>query len=704
MMENTRPIRKLEEAVINRIAAGEVVQRPANALKELIENSLDAKSTNIQVTVKEGGLKLLQIQDNGTGIRKEDLNIVCERFTTSKLQKFEDLQSIATYGFRGEALASISHIAHITVMTKTADNKCAYQTSYSDGKPKGPSKPCAGNQGTLILVEDLYFNVLIRRKAFQNHATEYAKIAEVVCRYAIHNSTVGFSLKKHGNAVSDVKTLPNSTVVENIKLIFGAELAKELLDVSCESQAFNFKLSGFISSSNYCSKKTILILFINHRLVESTSIRKAIDAVYSAYLQKHKFPFLYLSVEIAPENVDVNVHPTKQEVHFLHESGIIETIQKTIEARLLRTSHSRTMYLQAILPTVDNVSIVSTTNEQNAEASASGSKTVYAHQMIRTDSRDQKLDAFMHNAGTQSDISEVQRNNEMRTTSDSQKITKENNSMTNVPKKREIKLQSVLTLLKDLENTCDPALRQIFCDHTFVGCVNRQYTLIQHQTKLYLMNTNKLSQQLFYQISIRDFGNFSVLKLSEPPLIHDLAMLALDSNSAGWMEESHGSKESIADYVVNMLKSKAEMLTDYFSLEIDQEGRLCSIPYLLENYFPALEGLPMFILCLATEVNWDIERECFETFFLVLSNFYAFPKSDIYSITSEEATVVTTQNNSNETTEMASTKSPSWKWITEHVLYAALRKVFQPPNKDKVNGTVLQIANLSDLYKVFERC
>ncbi|KAK2184746.1 hypothetical protein NP493_254g01006 [Ridgeia piscesae] len=225
-MEEARAIRKLDETVVNRIAAGEVIQRPANAIKEMIENSLDAKSTSIQVVVKQGGLKLLQIQDNGSGIRKEDMDIVCERFTTSKLQTFEDLNAITTYGFRGEALASISHVAHVTITTRTAQSQCAYRGEYSDSRLKGPVKPCAGNVGTQISVEDLFYNIVTRRKALKNPAEEHRKLMEVVSRYAIHNATVGFTLKKHGETLADVRTAPGSSHLDNIRTIHGDSVAR----------------------------------------------------------------------------------------------------------------------------------------------------------------------------------------------------------------------------------------------------------------------------------------------------------------------------------------------------------------------------------------------------------------------------------------------------------------------------------------------
>ncbi|KAM9804418.1 DNA mismatch repair protein Mlh1 [Neosynchiropus ocellatus] len=723
-------IRRLDETVVNRIAAGEVIQRPANAIKEMLENCLDAKSTNIQVTVKDGGLKLLQIQDNGTGIRREDMEIVCERFTTSKLQTFEDLSAIATYGFRGEALASISHVAHVTITTKTAESKCAYRATYSDGKLKAPPKPCAGNQGTQILVEDLFYNVSTRRKALKSPGDEYARIVEVVSRYAIHNSGKSFSVKKQGETVADVRTLPSASAVDNIRAVFGNAVSRELIEVGCEDQKLAFKMKGYISNANYSVKKCILVLFINHRLVESSALKKALETVYAAYLPKNTHPFLYLSLEIAPQNVDVNVHPTKHEVHFLHEDSVIESVQKHVESKLLGSNASRTFFTQTLLP---GLSVSGGSELKASSAAVEPTERVYAHQMVRTDSRAQKLDAFLkpkesvrldpeaagpsrqettepdgeemddmdllealdEQEGTEPEdgnkisASDVQRKRPR--TEEQQEIKEaagEDTEAADTSKRRVIKLTSIKELRTEIGQINHSGLQEMLRNHSFVGCVTPQWTLIQHHTKLYLLNTSRLSQELFYQILIYDFGNFGVLRLSTPAPIYDLAMLALESEESGWTEED-GPKEGLAQYIVDFLKKKAEMLEDYFSMEIDQEGNLTGLPLLLDKFSPVMEGLPMFILRLATEVNWDNEKDCFRDFSKECSMFYSIRKQYIL----EPEPGGGPENEAN-----------SWRWMVEHVICKAFRTLFSPPKRFSEDGTVLQIANLPDLYKVFERC
>ncbi|XP_033104160.1 DNA mismatch repair protein Mlh1-like [Anneissia japonica] len=742
-------IRKLDETVVNRIAAGEVIQRPANALKEMIENCLDAKSTSIQVTVKAGGLKFLQIQDNGSGIRKEDMEIVCERFTTSKLRNFEDLTSISTYGFRGEALASISHVAHVTITTKTQDSKCAYKGSYLDGKLKSVIKPCAGNKGTQITVEDLFYNIATRRKALKSPSEEHAKVTEVVSKYAIHNSGVSFTLKKQGESSADVRTSQNATIVDNIRIIYGPSVARELMEISQENPKLGYKLKGHITNANYSVKKCIFLLFINHRLVDCSSLKKAIETVYAAYLPKHMHPFMYMSLNINPANIDVNVHPTKYEVHFLHESAIIEDIQKCVEQKLIGCNVSRTFFAQTLLPG-SQINVKEVTKSSEDQPGCSSKDKVYAHQMVRTDDKLQKLDAFL--SAEKSSMQVTQPTNEKKDTpvisdncsskKDDFPINKDGypsnrgsqldrvdnpitsrkrphelceedndkelhggssckssgtslqdapvlNDLRNRSHHHPIRLTSVLQLQQDVEDKLHKGLREIIKHHTFVGCVSSQHALLQHQTKLYLVDTAKLSKELFHQLLLFDFGNFGFMRLSMPASIHDLALLALDSDKSGWTE-ADGTKEELAKYITDLLSSNADMLRDYFSIDINKEEMLCSLPLLLDNYVPALQGLPMFILRLATEVCWDSEKECFDTFCKECSTFYAVQKNLPMSESQKERS--------------DDFPSYNWKWTIEHVVYPALRDLLIPPHSFIENASVLQIANLPDLYKVFERC
>ncbi|XP_038593777.1 DNA mismatch repair protein Mlh1 isoform X2 [Micropterus salmoides] len=706
-------IRRLDETVVNRIAAGEVIQRPANGVKELIENCLDAKSTNIQVTVKDGGLKLLQIQDNGTGIRKEDMEIVCERFTTSKLQTFEDLSAIATYGFRGEALASISHVAHVTITTKTADAKCAYRASYSDGKLKGPPKPCAGNQGTQILVEDLFYNVSTRRKALKSPSDEYSRIVDVVSRYAIHNSGKSFSVKKQGETVADVRTLPNASVVDNIRGVFGNAVSRELIEVGCEDQKLAYKMKGYISNANYSVKKCILILFINHRLVESSALKKAIETVYAAYLPKNTHPFLYLSLEIAPQNVDVNVHPTKHEVHFLHEDSVIESVQKHVESKLLGSNSSRTYFTQTLLP---GLSVSGGSQVKPSSAAAESSERVYAHQMVRTDCRAQKLDAFLQpKEKPPPDLEAAGPSSRETVAKTAQPDSVEMDDADDDADMMEALAEQEAEVPKGDEDNANCAQSQEATQERAAGgkrrgpegCSHARET--SHKTEQH-QRAPSGDHSEHTQRSSRNAAEPLVCGLRKSPVdsdptshqtvpaqhhqtqtpapLYDLAMLALDSEESGWTEED-GPKEGLAQYIVDFLKRKAEMLEDYFSMEIDQEGNLTGLPLLLDKYTPVMEGLPMFILRLATEVNWDIEKECFRDFSKECSMFYSIRKQYILEA---------------ELGEEQDAEANSWRWKVEHVIFKAFRTLYSPPKNFSEDGTVLQIANLPDLYKVFERC
>ncbi|XP_003708650.1 DNA mismatch repair ATPase Mlh1 isoform X1 [Megachile rotundata] len=863
-------IKKLNEVVVNRIAAGEVIQRPANALKELIENSLDAKATNIQIIVKEGGLKLLQIQDNGTGIRREDMDIVCERFTTSKLQTFEDLRSISTFGFRGEALASISHISLLTITTKTADEKCAYKASYIDSKLKGQPKPCAGNQGTTIMIENLFYNVATRRKALSNPTDEFNKIIDVVTKYAIHNPNVGFLLKKHGEITPQIRTLHNSTKMNNVRILYGNPVSRELLEVELEDKDYKFKMHALITNPNYTNKKMVFLLFINDRLVESSSIRKMLEEVYTFYLPKKTHPWCYVSLKIEPQNVDVNVHPTKHEVKFLHEDAIIEKIRLSLDDRLSGNSASRTFYVQARLPKADiTKEVLKEVLPEYEQESNDKMKKIRPQEMIRTDSSNQKLDKFnftIHTAmkrdknvdnilsdncannvvqnksisketdnnkedyvditekpdtvqcltsnldvtnqkntsaptevveteestpwsdiindtspsasselilsGISTLVTSTQNENKLNNTNDILKITDDNfdesilnncieeidesvkgkcidviadkarkqvykcfgnksdvsekeetikgEKETQIDKteknnvsgeikrtdaqsfkttdntekddtasthefksysinnfRREVKLTSVLKLRKEVENECHEGLREILSDLTFVGCIDESAALIQSGVSLYLCNTKKLAEELFYEIMLYDFANHGVIKFSDAIPLYELAMLGLDTEEAGWTEED-GTKEELAKNVKELLLEKTDMLKEYFSIVIDKKGNLRSLPVLLEKYFPYEAGLPLYILRLATEVEWSTEQPCFRT------------------VCRETARYYSQMNPIHDTHD--------WKYITEHVLYSAIKESLLPPKYFAHDSTILQIANLPDLYKIFERC
>ncbi|XP_034652231.1 DNA mismatch repair protein Mlh1 [Drosophila subobscura] len=667
-------IRKLDEVVVNRIAAGEIIQRPANALKELLENSLDSKSSHIQVHVKSGGLKLMQIQDNGTGIRREDLEIVCERFTTSKLAKFEDLSQIATFGFRGEALASISHVAHLTIQTKTAQERCGYKATYTDGRLQGQAKPCAGNQGTIITIEDLFYNMPQRRQALKSPTDEFQKLSDVLAKYAVHNPHVGFTLRKQGEAQPSLKTPVASSREENIRIIYGAGISKELLHFSHTDEVYKFEVECLLTQVNYSAKRSQMLLFINQRLVESPALKCAVDSVYATYLPRGQHPFVYMSLRLPPQNLDVNVHPTKHEVHFLYQDEIVERLKEQVEAQLLGSNATRTFYKQLKLPGA---------TELDETQSVDKTQRIYPKELIRTDSTEQKLDKFLapirkSDSGSLSSSSlgtEISSQETPSETSASQE--EESFRVVAARKAREVRLSSVLDMRQSVERQCNIQLRNILKNLVFVGCVDERRALFQHETRLYLCNTRAFSEELFYQRLVYEFQNCSEISVTPPLPLQELLMIALDSEAAGWTPED-GDKAELAASAAQILQQKAPIMKEYFGLRISEDGLVGSLPSLVARHKPSATHLPVYLLRLATEVDWEQEAKCFETFCRETARFYAQLewREDV--------------------------SSGHQHWHTEHVLFPALKKYLLPPAG--LRQQIYELTNLPTLYKVFERC
>ncbi|KAJ5817750.1 hypothetical protein N7447_007758 [Penicillium robsamsonii] len=718
-----KKIKALDPDVVNKIAAGEIIVAPMHALKELIENAVDAGSTSIEVLIKEGGLKLLQITDNGHGIDRDDLPILCERFTTSKLKEFEDLTSIGTYGFRGEALASISHIAHLTVTTKTAGSSCAWRAHYGDGKliPAKPGqnstpKATAGRGGTQITVEDLFYNVPTRRRAFRSASEEYAKILDVVGRYAVHCSGVAFSCRKHGDSGVSISTPVSANTVDRIRQIHGSAVANELVEFKAEDTKFGFRASGFTTNANYHVKKTVILLFINHRAVESTAVKRAVEQTYSAFLPKGGHPFIYLDLEIEPNRVDVNVHPTKREVNFLNEDEIIELVCIEIRSKLAEVDSSRTFLTQSLLPGVQTIESLqrdqgAPAHEGSAESAKAGAtpatpattKKPYENNLIRTDSKVRKITAMLGpTAASLRDPSNPAAPTETDTPATS---TLDDGLQYETTDRQPLKiaLTSVKSLRASVRSEMHNTLTEMFASHTYVGLVDerRRLAAIQSGVKLYLIDYGLACHEFFYQVGLTDFGNFGIIRLDPAPKLVDLLKIAAESerhehpDSNG--EEAASIFANAPEMIARTLIERREMLNEYFSLQISPDGDLLAIPLLLKGYLPALAKLPRFLLRLGPYVDWSSEEGCFRTFLCELAAFYTPEQLPILS-----QTVVADGSGVEDDDAFVRARRAQMVRMLEYAVFPALRARLVATSR-LLRG-VVEVADLKGLYRVFERC
>ncbi len=333
-------IKKLPNQLIDQIAAGEVVERPASVVKELVENALDAGATIIDIDIQTGGKKRIKITDNGEGITQEDLAMALQRHATSKINSLDDLESLLSMGFRGEALPSIASVSRFELISRHKDAEMAYQINAHGGEIEGPM-PAAHPIGTTLIVSDLFFNTPARRRFMKTDQTEYLRIADLIKRVSLSRFDVTFRLSHNGKMISNAQGCGSGSQSDILKHQRINQLCgKDFIDnaIFIEQQRGNLKMSGWVAKPSWNrAQPDRQFFYINNRMIKDKLVGHAIRQAYQDVLFHGRFPAFVLYLDIDPELVDVNVHPTKHEVRFRDSKLVHDFIFGSIHQSLAHT-------------------------------------------------------------------------------------------------------------------------------------------------------------------------------------------------------------------------------------------------------------------------------------------------------------------------------------------------------------------------------
>ena len=323
-------IQVLDQVTIDKIAAGEVVERPASVVKELVENAIDAKATAVEVEIQDGGISLIRIADNGGGMEQEDVRNAFLRHSTSKIRKVDDLAHISSLGFRGEALSSIAAVSQVEMITKTEESVCGTAYQISGGKEVSLEETGA-RDGTTFLVRQLFYNVPARRKFLKTPMTEASHVSDLMTRLALSRPDISFQFINNGQ--ERMHTSGNGKLKDVIYHVYGREITANLIEVSRENG--EIRITGFIGNPTVTrGNRNFETFFVNGRYIKSGILSKAVEDAYKDFTMQHKYPFIVLHLEILGEEIDVNVHPTKMELRFGHQQEVYQFLYETVSGAL----------------------------------------------------------------------------------------------------------------------------------------------------------------------------------------------------------------------------------------------------------------------------------------------------------------------------------------------------------------------------------
>ncbi|CAD5206336.1 unnamed protein product [Bursaphelenchus okinawaensis] len=634
-IDDPKPIIILSDDVVNKIAAGEVVVRPVNAVKEMMENCLDAGATEITVTIKNGGLDLIKVKDNGKGIRQEDYVNVCERFATSKLETIGDLQRMATFGFRGEALASLSCMAKVQVTSKTQSATHAWTCSYENCKPTTECKPAAGLLGTQITVEKLFSSYPHRRATFKHPQDEAVQIISLVSKYSVNFPSVAFSVVRHDGKGS-FRSTGNGDRHAVIRMC-NPTVTKELFDFTVKDDRLQFEadicmahpLSSFTSKAIAArqQKQRLFQIFINNRSVSCNKLKSGIDLTFSS--KDSYCAFMHISMKVNPARMDVNVHPTKEYVYFLDETEIIEAIQKKLMEVLDKFSHRGVIemskpkkntdldltvqtrissFVESSKPSTSANPVAGTKRKADTPALQSDyfKKKIAPKLMVRVDARNRTLDEYFGETDNVSGNVTFSGNNTVisaTTEVNDTVITEEDIEKST---QRQKSRQTVMKVLQTrLSQGTSGDMKHLFKYMMLVGFIDAKRAAFQSQNLLLMVDYLPLLEELFYQRCIANIGNLNRRRLILNPEEGGIPVVGLvdkflDDNPQVTVPEGVTRDSFVDGMVAKLCDSEVrEMLWESYGICIEMSKGtgpcMQNILCLVDGYTPLLAfQLPRF--------------------------------------------------------------------------------------------------------------
>lgn len=501
----------LEKSTIDKIAAGEVVERPSSVVKELVENAIDAGASAITVEIKDGGKSYIRITDNGCGIPEDELSVAFMRHSTSKLRDASELADIHTLGFRGEALSSISAVSRVEMITKPADTLMGVRYVIEGSKEVSLDKIGAPD-GTTIMVYQLFFNTPARKKFLKTDTTEASYISELMERLALSHPDISFCFIS--NKKEKIHTSGNGNLMDTIYQIYGRQIASNLLAVEKETDLL--KVSGFIGNSNVArGNRSLENFYINGRYIKSPLLSKSVEEGYVGYLMQHQYPFCVLMITTKEASVDVNVHPTKQEVRFDDEMAIADIFKSLIFERLYQREDIAEVTLD------ENVQAASLRKTTENDATDPGSES------ITCEPESKKEETIIEVAPEPFEKSRLEK---MR-----QKITAQIHADTPYERKYQEYYQEKE---KEQEQSREEKVtyeqtsflsEQARAKHRIIGQVFDTYWLIEHDNKLYIIDQHAAHEKVLFERMMKQLQDKEMTtQYVSPPIIVSLTRAEQD--------------------------------------------------------------------------------------------------------------------------------------------------------------------------------